>query len=128
MASLSLASSPYTPQRRIRDFIALIPNRLFMFLCIPGFVKPIDYPDIVTGNRIRIMVGLRFTVITVNNRDYYFRRCTGVFDGTGYTICSPSIPEQLDYILADTPVSTLPLSLWDRLKRRLQSKDWGCSE
>ena len=125
MSSSPLQSSPYTLRRRIRDTVTYSPNWLYTLLGIPGFVQPIDYPDIVTGNRIRVKVGRRFTVVTVNNRDYYFRRLTGIFDGTGYSYCI-SNEESLDCILGRIPESKPLLSLWGRLKLKMRSIDWGC--
>lgn len=56
---------------------------------VPGFVRPLELRDRVTGNHIKIVVSPRYTTISVNNRDYYFYRENGRFDGTGMTLCSP---------------------------------------
>lgn len=120
-------SSPYTLRRRIRDAVVSFPKWLYTLFNVPGFVSPIDYPDRVTGDYIRIRVNQRFTVISVNNRDYFFRRLTGRFDGTGYAVCNPTTEEQLYYILDDTLESTHPLSLWGRLKALLRSIGRGYS-
>lgn len=120
-------NSKYPHLILIREIIYQIPKFIFSLLDIPGFVKPLEYPDRVTGDYIRIRISSRFTIISVNNRDYYFKRLTGRFGGTGYALCSCSpIEEQLHYILADIPESTHPLGLWGRLKRVFQSIGWGC--
>lgn len=127
MNSGTLQFSRYSIRSRLRDIIFQFPNRLLTLINAPGFVAPIDFADKVTGDYIHIRVTSRFTVITVNHRDYWFRRLTGKFDGTGYSVCKPTIEEQLCCILGDIPESVRPLSLWGRLKKLLQSIDWGCS-
>jgi hypothetical protein len=69
---------------------------------LPGFVQSTDYAGKVTGDRIRIKVGYRFTAVSVNHRDYWFRRSSDKFDGTGYSYCVPS-EESLDCILGGIP-------------------------
>ena len=124
--SLAPQASSYCIRKRIRDAITRFISWIYAFLKLPGFVRSIDYSDRVTGDYIRIHVGRRFTILTVNNRQYWFRRFTGRFDGTGYVVCSPTTQEQLDCILADTHVSAHSLSLWGRLKLKFQSIGWGC--
>lgn len=127
MPNIPPKSSPYTLSRCIWDIISQFPNQILTFLNAPGFIRGIEYPDRVTGDYISIRVNKRFTVISVNNRDYYFRRLTGKFDGTGYVVRRSTIQEQLCCILDHTPESTRPLSLWGRLKELLLSIDWGYS-
>lgn len=127
MISAPVQSSPYTFQRRLRDLPPSILRYLFTLFNIPGFVKPIEYADRKTGDYISVRVSPRFTVVSINNRDYYFRRFTGGFDGTGYVVRRPTIEESLCCILAGSHVSTHPLSLWGRLKLALQSIGRGCS-
>ena len=112
----------YNIRRRIRDSLFSIPGYLYTLFNLPGFVEPIDYIDRLTGDCIRIKIDRRFTIISVNSRDYWFRRTSGKFDGTGYAYCVP-IEESVDYILADILESTRPLGLWGRLKLLLQSID-----
>jgi hypothetical protein len=50
---------------------------------VAGFVQPISYQDLVTGDLIEIRVSALFTTLSINGRDYYFKRLTGRFDGTG---------------------------------------------
>jgi len=39
--------------------------------------------DSFSGQRLEIKVGIIYTRISVNGRDYYFSRLSGKFDGTG---------------------------------------------
>ena len=71
--------------------------RLFAGICVlatrlgmPGFVKNLDLVDEVTGQIISIRVESLFTMLSVNGRDYYFRRLTGKLDGTGMGCCTTS--------------------------------------
>lgn len=50
---------------------------------VPGAIQPMSYHDNLTGQQIDVRVGMLFTVLTVNEHDYYFDRMTGRFDGTG---------------------------------------------
>jgi hypothetical protein len=58
-------------------------GRLLQRLGIPGAVRNVTIKDALTGQEIAVHVGVLFTCISVNGRDYYFRRLTGKFDGTG---------------------------------------------
>jgi hypothetical protein len=64
---------------RLREWLGAALNRRR----VAGFVQPISYQDLVTGDLIEIRVSALFTVLSVSGRDYYFRRLTGRFDGTG---------------------------------------------
>ena len=113
-------SSNYHFGRRCMDARKMAPGRLWSFLRLPGAVQPLDFPDPVTGDRVQIRSDRFFTTISVNNRDYYFRRVTGQFDGTGYQFRNPN-QEPFDCILADIPISVDALSVWGRLKLLLPS-------
>ena len=69
--------------QRWRDGLALLLGRLAHRLGFPTILRPFDLTDEMTGQRISLRVGLLFARLTVNDRDYYFRRFTGRFDGTG---------------------------------------------
>ena len=56
-------------------------------LRIGGCVQPIVMDDPVTGQHLGIRLGPLFTVVSVDGRDYYFRRFSGKYDGAG-TGCS----------------------------------------
>ena len=46
-----------------------------------AFIKPFDYNDPETGDRIAISVSDFYTKLSVNDREYYFIRENGTFDG-----------------------------------------------
>ena len=71
------------PFRRVADWLAHAAAYVADRLRLPGAVRPCEIEDPVTGDRISISVGPRFTRLAVNGRDYYFERVTGTFDGTG---------------------------------------------
>lgn len=62
-------------------------GRLLQRLKIPGAVTDTIIEDGLTAQRIEVKVGVLFTRISVNGRDYYFDRVTGLFDGTGSGCC-----------------------------------------
>jgi len=45
-------------------------------------IKPFKLKDSITGNLIRLSVSKRYSVLSINNRSYYFFRETGKLDGT----------------------------------------------
>jgi hypothetical protein len=112
-------SQDYNKYRKLRDIVL---NLLYRFVNpLPGFIRNIEIPDRFTGDFVKVNVGVRYTIITVNNRDYYFNRITGYFAGTGYALCRNTIEEQLYCILGHTHESTRPLSVWGRLRKLLPS-------
>ncbi len=80
---MEVETSNYHIGRRIADIIRELPGKILQWLRLPGVLQPMDFPDKFTGDRIVIKTNERFTVVSVNNRDYYFRRVSGRFDGTG---------------------------------------------
>lgn len=56
------------------------------FIHFPGIIKCFEHKDLVTGQQLKIHVGFFFVKITIDGRDYYFRRLSGKFDGTGSSI------------------------------------------
>ena len=56
------------------------------FLGFPGFVKSLKHYDRLTNTNIEVRLGGFFTVIAVNGKDYYFRRITGKYDGSGMNL------------------------------------------
>lgn len=59
----------------------------------PGAIADAEIVDGVSGQHIAIRRGLLFTVVSVNGRDYYFRRFSGKLDGTGIGCVSRPSPE-----------------------------------
>jgi len=58
-------------------------GKILNYFHIPGFVKPIKIFDDLTKTHLEVKLSGFFTKITVNGKDYYFRRLDGKFDGTG---------------------------------------------
>ncbi len=75
---------------RLRQRLGAMLNRLGF----GGLVKPLVFDDLVTGQHLEIRVSEFFTTISVDGRDYYFRRLNGAFDGTGMGCC-PACPPQM---------------------------------
>jgi hypothetical protein len=78
---------------RIRAKISRL--KYYLIECFHSFVNNIGFPCIIgeadiyddlTQQDIKIKPGIFFTVLTINGRDYYFRRLTGKFDGTGSSL------------------------------------------
>jgi hypothetical protein len=64
---------------RLREWV----GRLANWLRIPGAIQPTEIHDKATGQNITVAVGALFVRLTVNQRDFYFDRVSGRFDGTG---------------------------------------------
>ena len=58
--------------------------RLLDYLHFPAVVRNWNFEDELTGQTVELRIGLFFTRLRINGRDYYFRRLSGKFDGTGY--------------------------------------------
>lgn len=50
-----------------------------------AFIKPFAYNDPETGDKIEISVSDFYTKLAVNDREYFFVRENGVFDGAATT-------------------------------------------
>ena len=50
-----------------------------------AFIKPFAYNDPETGDRITVSVSDVYTKLSVNDREYYFVRENGTFDGAATT-------------------------------------------
>lgn len=47
-----------------------------------AIIKPFTYDDPETGDKIAVSVSDLYAKLTINDREYYFIRETGEFDGT----------------------------------------------
>jgi hypothetical protein len=65
---------------RFKGWMGLLANRLGL----PAVLSEIEITDELTGQRVSIRKGVYFTIVSLDGRDYYFKRLTGKFDGTGY--------------------------------------------
>lgn len=68
----------------LRGRLRRLVGSLFNRVGIPGAVSDIEINDDLTGQQVSIKRDAYFTVISVNGRDYNFKRLTGKYDGTGY--------------------------------------------
>lgn len=71
-----------------RTELRILVHRLVNRIGMPGCIAEFDHEDALTGQHIQVRNGIFFTVLSVNGRDYYFRRFSGSFDGTGSCCCS----------------------------------------
>jgi hypothetical protein len=51
-----------------------------------AWIEPIEYDDPVTGDYIAVSVSDLYSKITVNDREYFFIRETGRFDGVATVV------------------------------------------
>lgn len=58
-------------------------GHLFNFFDIPGFVRKMKIYDDLTDTYIEVRLNVFFAVISVNGKDYYFKRLIGKYDGSG---------------------------------------------
>ena len=65
---------------RFKGLLGLLANRIGL----PAALSEIEIVDELTGQRVSIRKGVHYTIASVDGRDYYFKRLTGKFDGTGY--------------------------------------------
>ena len=49
-------------------------------------ILPFKYNDKVTGDKIEISVSPQYSKLKINEREYFFIRETGKFDGTGMPV------------------------------------------
>jgi hypothetical protein len=66
-------------KERLRE----LTGRALSRLGLPGAIAEVKINDSLTGQQISVDVGPLYVRLTVNQRDYYFNRVTGRFDGTG---------------------------------------------
>ena len=50
-----------------------------------AIIEPLEYEDMLTEHKISVKVSPYYSKFSVDNREYYFERESGKFDGTGYT-------------------------------------------
>jgi hypothetical protein len=58
-------------------------GRLLDWLRAPGFIRPFEYDDPDTGEKVTLRTSPLFTILTVGPKEFYFYRASGKFDGTG---------------------------------------------
>jgi hypothetical protein len=45
-------------------------------------IRPFTHQDMVTGQTISVTISPYYSILTVGDRQYYFKRESGAFDGT----------------------------------------------
>ncbi len=58
-------------------------GRILQWLRIPGFVRPFKYRDETGDMELGVRTSPRYTVVSINGKELFFRRETGTFDGSG---------------------------------------------
>ena len=67
-------------------------GKILNYFQIPGFVRPTKIYDNLTKARLEVKLSGFFTIISVDGKDYYFRRLSGKFDGSGMNYCCDIAP------------------------------------
>ena len=58
-------------------------GRLMQWLRMPGLIKPFEYIDHDTGEKIELRTSPRYAILAIGSKEFYFQRASGKFDGTG---------------------------------------------
>ena len=58
-------------------------GRLLQWLRVPGLIKPFEYHDFETDQDIKLRTSPRYTVLSIDDKEFYFYRENGKFDGVG---------------------------------------------
>lgn len=61
----------------------------------PARVREFEYVDPITNETVYLSTGARYSVLHVGDRQFFFDRLTGRFDGTG-TSSQLRIPDRLE--------------------------------
>lgn len=77
------AAAGATRRARVAASLRELVGRWLVRVGVPGFVADVEIHDDVTGHTIGVQTGPLFTRVTVDGRDFYFRRLTGRYDGAG---------------------------------------------
>jgi len=64
-------------------FMLAMLGRIMMIFKIPGFIKPMETYDRLTNSYIKVQTTKYYTIISINGKDFYFKRLTGKYDGSG---------------------------------------------
>ena len=69
-------------------------------LRVPGLIRPMEYRDPESGEVVfQVKTSPRYTVIVTPEREYFFVRETGKFDGIGMMSVGDPLP--INHLLAD---------------------------
>lgn len=50
-----------------------------------AIIRPFTHEDGVTGQTVSVTISPQYSILRVGNREYYFMRESGAFDGTATT-------------------------------------------
>ncbi len=70
-------------QRRVGDYVREITGRLLELTHSPARLKEFEYVDPITNETVYLSTGSRYSVLHVGEKQFFFNRVTGAFDGTG---------------------------------------------
>ena len=89
-----ISSSPVNNDSKINIFFFRIKyniksaiGNLLNRIKFPAFIQKTEIEDPVLNMNIKIKPCSRSTIISIDNRDFYFDRLTGKFTGTGCSMC-----------------------------------------
>ena len=66
--------------------IVVLLGKILNKLKMPGAISAIEIVDKTTGHKITVDISALYVRLSVNQRDFYFNRLSGRFDGTGSAI------------------------------------------
>ena len=69
-------------------------GRLLQWLGLPGLVRSVQY-EVWEGETLEVKTSPWFTVLRFGDREFYFRRDTGAFDGVGLLTDDPTAINRL---------------------------------
>jgi hypothetical protein len=81
---------------RVRDTYRRFVGDSLNRLGVPGFIQPISYHDLVLGQHVTVQVTTHYTIVSIGGRDLFFNRRTGLFDGTGSSLCGEVCCEEAE--------------------------------
>jgi hypothetical protein len=80
-------------------------GRILQWVHMPGLIKPFTYRNDL-GSVISVRTSPRYTILTVEGKEYFFIRETGKFDGIGAMQLEPSTQPITDCKAGYIPEST----------------------
>jgi hypothetical protein len=82
----SAPSSRRAPLASLRAWVRRMVGRMAHGLRLPGAIRPVTVDDPTTGHRLEVTVDATYVVLKIDGRDYYFRRVSGEYDGSGTSV------------------------------------------
>jgi hypothetical protein len=79
-------------------------GRILEWLGLPGLVRPFLYRD-ESGGVVSIRTSPRYTILSIDGKEYFFVRETGKFDGIGAMQLDPDAQPNTDCRAVYTPES-----------------------